>query len=73
MRSIREMLHRTGHAAAPSMGMRLLLYWFAMALLLVATILSILMATGVLSHASRQLAGYWISSSGTPTPRWMRR
>ena len=57
MRSIREMLHRTGHAAAPSMGMRLLLYWFAMALLLVATILSILMATGVLSHASRQLAG----------------
>lgn len=57
MRSIREMLHKTGHAAAPSMGMRLLLYWFAMALLLVATILSILMATGVLSHASRQLAG----------------
>ena len=26
MRSIREMLHKTGHAAAPSMGMRLLLY-----------------------------------------------
>ena len=39
MRSIRETLHKTVHAAAPSMGKRLLLYWFAMALLLVATIL----------------------------------
>ena len=57
MRSIREMLHKSTYGAAPSMGARLLLYWFTMALLLVAVILSILMATGVLSHPARQLAG----------------
>lgn len=57
MRSIREMLHKSTYGAAPSMGARLLLYWFTMALLLVAAILSILMATGVLSHPARQLAG----------------
>lgn len=57
MRSIREMLHKLTYGAAPSMGARLLLYWFTMALLLVAVILSILMATGVLSHPARQLAG----------------
>lgn len=39
------------------MAVRLVLYWFIMALLLVAAILSILMATGVLSHPARQLAG----------------
>ena len=55
MRSIREMARKT--RAAPSMGMRLLLYWFTMALLLVAVILSTLMATGVLSHPARQLSG----------------
>ena len=57
MRSIREMLHKSTYGAAPSMGARLLLYWFTMVLLLVAAILSILMATGVLSHPARQLAG----------------
>lgn len=57
MRSIREMLHKSTYGTAPSMGARLLLYWFTMALLLVAAILSILMATGVLSHPARQLAG----------------
>lgn len=57
MRSIREMLHKSTYGTAPSMGARLLLYWFTMALLLVAVILSILMATGVLSHPARQLAG----------------
>ena len=56
MRSIRNAIHNP-YAASRSMGVRLLLYWSAMALLLVATILSILMATGVLSHPARQLAG----------------
>ena len=56
MRSIRSMIHNP-YTASHSMGVRLLLYWFTMALLLVAAILSILMATGVLSHPARQLAG----------------
>ena len=55
MRSIRSMIHNP-YTASHSMGVRLLLYWFTMALLLVAAILSILMATGVLSHPARQLA-----------------
>ena len=55
MRSIRNAIHNP-YAASHSMGVRLLLYWFTMALLLVAAILSILMATGVLSHPARQLA-----------------
>ena len=56
MQSIRNVI-RSPYMAGRSMGVRLLLYWSAMALLLVATILSILMATGVLSHPARQLAG----------------
>ena len=44
-------------AAGPSMGLRLLLYWFTMVLLLMAAILSTLMATGVLSHPAHQLSG----------------
>ena len=48
MRSIRNAIHNP-YAASHSMGVRLLLYWFTMALLLVAAILSILMAMGVLS------------------------
>ena len=55
MRSIRNAIHNP-YAASHSMGVRLLLYWFTMALLLVAAILSILMAMGVLSHPARQLA-----------------
>ncbi len=55
MRLIQAVIHKKN--AAPSMGMRLLLYWFTMALLLVAAILSILLAMGVLSHPARQLAG----------------
>ena len=55
MRSIRNAIHNP-YAASHSMGVRLLLYWFIMALLLVAAILSILMAMGVLSHPARQLA-----------------
>ena len=43
-------------AADPSMGLRLLLYWFTMVLLM-AAILSTLMATGVLSHPAHQLSG----------------
>ena len=43
-------------AAGPSMGLRLLLYWFTMVLLM-AAILSTLMATGVLSHPAHQLSG----------------
>ena len=39
------------------MGLRLLLYWFTMVLLLMAAILSTLMATGVLSHPAHQLSG----------------
>lgn len=38
------------------MGLRLLLYWFTMVLLM-AAILSTLMATGVLSHPAHQLSG----------------
>ena len=57
MRQIGEEMRKKSAAAAPSMGMRLLLYWFIMALLLVAAILSILLAMGVLSHPARQLAG----------------
>lgn len=56
MRSIREAIQKTS-AAGPSMGLRLLLYWFTMVLLLMAAILSTLMATGVLSHPARQLFG----------------
>ena len=44
-------------AAGPSMGLRLLLYRFIMVLLLMAAILSTLMATGVLSHPAHQLSG----------------
>ena len=47
MRSIRNAIHNS-YAASRSMAVRLVLYWFIMALLLVAAILSILMATGVL-------------------------
>lgn len=43
-------------AAGPSMGLRLLLYRFIMVLLM-AAILSTLMATGVLSHPAHQLSG----------------
>ena len=57
MRWIREMLHKTPGGSGTSMGLRLVLYWFTMVLLLVALILSILMATGVLSHPARQLSG----------------
>lgn len=56
MRSIRNAIQNS-YAASRSMAVRLVLYWFIMALLLVAAILSILMATGVLSHPARQLAG----------------
>ena len=38
------------------MGLRLLLYWFTMVLLM-AAILSTLMATGVLSHPAHLLSG----------------
>ena len=55
MRSIRNAIQNS-YAASRSMAVRLVLYWFIMALLLVAAILSILMATGVLSHPARQLA-----------------
>ena len=56
MRSIREAIQQKS-AAGPSMGLRLLLYWFTMVLLLMAAILSTLMATGVLSHPAHQLSG----------------
>ena len=56
MRSIREAIQKK-RAAGPSMGLRLLLYWFTMVLLLMAAILSTLMATGVLSHPAHQLSG----------------
>lgn len=55
MRSIRNAIHNP-YAASHSRVMLALLYWFTMALLLVAAILSILMAMGVLSHPARQLA-----------------
>ena len=48
MRPIREAIQKK-RAAGSSMGLRLLLYWFTMVLLM-AAILSTLMATGVLSH-----------------------
>ena len=56
MRSIREAIQQKS-ATGPSMGLRLLLYWFTMVLLLMAAILSTLMATGVLSHPAHQLSG----------------
>ena len=56
MRPIREAIQKK-RAAGPSMGLRLLLYWFTMVLLLMAAILSTLMATGVLSHPAHQLSG----------------
>ena len=56
MRPIREAIQKK-RAAGSSMGLRLLLYWFTMVLLLMAVILSTLMATGVLSHPSHQLSG----------------
>ena len=56
MRPIREASQKK-RAAGPSMGLRLLLYWFTMVLLLMAAILSTLMATGVLSHPAHQLSG----------------
>ena len=55
MRPIREAIQKK-RAAGPSMGLRLLLYWFTMVLLM-AAILSTLMATGVLSHPAHQLSG----------------
>ena len=56
MRPIREAIQKKS-AAGSSMGLRLLLYWFTMVLLLMAAILSTLMATGVLSHPAHQLSG----------------
>ena len=56
MRPIREAIQKK-RAAGSSMGLRLLLYWFTMVLLLMAAILSTLMATGVLSHPAHQLSG----------------
>ena len=56
MRPIREAIQKK-RAAGPSMGLRLLLYRFIMVLLLMAAILSTLMATGVLSHPAHQLSG----------------
>lgn len=73
MRSIREMLHKSTYGAAPSMGARLLLYWFTMALLLVAAILSILMATGCCPTRRGSWPERWTFSSGTATPRWIPR
>ena len=55
MRPIREAIQKK-RAASSSMGLRLLLYWFTMVLLM-AAILSTLMATGVLSHPAHQLSG----------------
>lgn len=55
MRPIREAIQKKC-AAGPSMGLRLLLYRFTMVLLM-AAILSTLMATGVLSHLAHQLSG----------------
>ena len=55
MRPIREAIQKK-RAAGSSMGLRLLLYWFTMVLLM-AAILSTLMATGVLSHPAHQLSG----------------
>ena len=55
MRPIREAIQKK-RAAGPSMGLRLLLYRFTMVLLM-AAILSTLMATGVLSHPAHQLSG----------------
>ena len=55
MRPIREAIQKK-RAAGPSMGLRLLLYRFTMVLLM-AAILSTLMATGVLSHLAHQLSG----------------
>ena len=55
MRPIREAIQKK-RAAGSSMGLRLLLYWFTMVLLLMAAILSTLMATGVLSHPAHQLS-----------------
>ena len=56
MRPIREAIQKK-RAAGPSMGLRLLLYWFTMVLLLMAAILSTLMATGGLFHLAHQLPG----------------
>ena len=59
MRSIRNAIQNS-YAASRSMAVRLVLYWFIMALLLVAAILSILMATGVLRELYREeTCGGW--------------
>lgn len=71
MRPIREAIQKK-RAAGPSMGLRLLLYWFTMVLLM-AAILSTLMATGVLSHPAHSCPERWIFSRGTPTPLWTPR
>ena len=69
MRPIREAIQKK-RAAGPSMGLRLLLYRFIMVLLLMAAILSTLMATGVLSIPRISCPERWIFSRGTPTPLW---
>lgn len=72
MRSIRNAIHNP-YAASHSMGVRLLLYWFTMALLLVAAILSILMAMGVLSHLRGSWPAPWTFSREIHMQHWMRR
>ena len=55
------------------MGLRLLLYWFTMVLLM-AAILSTLMATGVYCPIPRiSCPERWIFSRGTLTPLWTPR
>ena len=72
MRSIRNAIQNS-YAASRSMAVRLVLYWFIMALLLVAAILSILMATGVRPI----LHGSWPAPSTFSRKihmrHWMRR
>ena len=70
MRSIRNAIHNP-YAASHSMGVRLLLYWFTMALLLVAAILSILMAMGPTLRGS--CPAPWTFSREIHMQPWMRR
>ena len=54
MRVRQDKFHREADTSGISMRTRLLLYWFSMALAVVAAVLAILSAAGVLSHSARQ-------------------
>ena len=56
MRIWQEKFHREADTSGISMRTRLLLYWFFMALAVVAAVLAILSAVGVLSHSARQFS-----------------